>query len=50
VGLHDLDRGAVRARLARILGRDGPAMMDRWLTDWMPSEDAYEEEQRPQDR
>jgi hypothetical protein len=25
-------------------------MMDRWLTDWMPSEDAYEEEQRPQDR
>jgi uridine kinase len=37
-------------RLARILERDGPAMMDRWLTDWMPSEDAYEEEQRPQDR
>jgi hypothetical protein len=24
--------------------------MDRWLTDWMPSEDAYEERQRPQDR
>jgi uridine kinase len=37
-------------RLARILERDGPAMMDRWLTDWMPSEDAYEQEQRPQDR
>ncbi len=39
-----------QTRLARILERDGPAMMDRWLTDWMPSEDAYEEEQRPQDR
>jgi hypothetical protein len=39
-----------KTRLAWILGRDGPAMMDRWLTDWIPSEDAYEEEQRPQDR
>jgi hypothetical protein len=25
-------------------------MMERWLTDWMPSEDAYERAQRPQDR
>ncbi len=37
-------------RLARALERDGPERMDRWLTDWMPSEDAYEEAQRPQDR
>jgi uridine kinase len=37
-------------RLARALARDGPQMMERWLTDWMPSEDAYEQEQRPQDR
>jgi uridine kinase len=37
-------------RLARALERDGPQMMERWLTDWMPSEDAYEQEQRPQER
>jgi uridine kinase len=37
-------------RLARARERDGPEMMERWLTDWMPSEDAYEREQRPQDR
>jgi uridine kinase len=37
-------------RLARALERDGPERMDRWLTDWMPSEDAYEAAQRPQDR
>jgi uridine kinase len=37
-------------RLARALERDGPERMDRWLNDWMPSEDAYEEAQRPQDR
>ena len=37
-------------RLARVLERDGPAMMGRWLTDWMPSEKAYEQAQRPQDR
>ena len=39
-----------QVRLARALERDGPARMDRWLSDWMPSEDAYEEAQRPQDR
>jgi uridine kinase len=39
-----------RVRLARALERDGPERMDRWLTDWMPSEDAYEAAQRPQDR
>ena len=37
-------------RLARAMQRDGPERMNRWLTDWMPSEDAYEEAQRPQDR
>ena len=37
-------------RLARALERDGPELMERWLTDWMPSEDAYEKEQRPQER
>jgi hypothetical protein len=36
--------------LVRALERDGPEMMERWLTDWMPSEDAYERAQRPQDR
>jgi len=39
-----------RVRLARALERDGPERMDLWLTDWMPSEDAYEAAQRPQDR
>ena len=37
-------------RLARARERDGAAMIETWLTDWMPSEDAYEAEQRPQDR
>lgn len=37
-------------RLARARERDGPEMMERWLTDWMPSEDAYEREQHPQYR
>ena len=39
-----------QVRLARALERDGPERMDRWLTDWMPSEEAYEAAQRPQDR
>jgi uridine kinase len=37
-------------RFARALERDGPEMMERWLTDWMPGEDAYELAQRPQHR
>ena len=37
-------------RLARAMERDGPERMGRWLNDWMPSEDAYEAAQRPQDR
>jgi uridine kinase len=37
-------------RLARAMERDGPERIGRWLNDWMPSEDAYEATQRPQDR
>ena len=37
-------------RLARALERDGPELLDRWLTDWMPGEEAYAREQRPQER
>ncbi len=37
-------------RFRRALARDGEAMRERWLDDWIPSEDAYEREQRPQDR
>jgi uridine kinase len=37
-------------RRARVAARDGDALHDRWLTDWIPSEDAYAAEQRPQDR
>ena len=37
-------------RWARIIERDGPALQDRWLTDWIPSENAYVVDQRPQDR
>lgn len=41
---------AYEVRLARALERDGPELMDRWLTDWMPGEEAYAAAQRPQDR
>jgi hypothetical protein len=37
-------------RRSRIERRDGPALRERWLTDWLPSEEAYVAEQRPQDR
>ena len=37
-------------RLGRVRERDGETMMERWLTDWMPKEDAYERDQRPQAR
>ena len=37
-------------RLARALERDGPELLDRWLTDWMPGEEAYAREQRPEER
>ncbi len=41
---------AYEVRLARARERDGPEMMDRWLADWMPSEEAYAAAQRPQER
>lgn len=37
-------------RQARIERRDGPALRERWLTDWLPSEQAYVAQQHPQDR
>ena len=37
-------------RLARALERDGEAMLERWLTDWMPSEERYRAAQRPHER
>ena len=37
-------------RQTRIAERDGPELQDRWLTDWIPSENAYVAEQHPQDR
>jgi uridine kinase len=37
-------------RLARALERDGEAMLERWLTDWMPSEERYLAAQRPDAR
>ena len=37
-------------RMRRALARDGEAMRERWLTDWIPCEEAYAREQRPQDR
>lgn len=37
-------------RLRRAARRDGPEQLERWLTDWMPSEDDYEAAQHPQQR
>jgi uridine kinase len=37
-------------RLARARERDGEAMLHRWLDDWMPSEQAYAERERPWER
>lgn len=37
-------------RLARAVERDGAAMLARWLTDWMPSEEAYAAREHPQRR
>ena len=37
-------------RRARIAERDGPALRQRWLTDWIPMEEAYAADQRPWDR
>jgi uridine kinase len=37
-------------RLRRALARDGEHLRARWLNEWIPMEDAYEREQRPQER
>jgi cytidylate kinase len=37
-------------RRARILARDDPVLLERWRTDWWPSELAYAQAQNPQDR
>ena len=37
-------------RWRRVLSRDGETLRERWLTDWIPSEEAYQREQRPQQR
>jgi ribosomal protein S18 acetylase RimI-like enzyme len=38
------------ARLDRALRRDGPALMRRWLDDWLPSEDEYVAREHPEQR
>jgi uridine kinase len=37
-------------RLARVTERDGAALRERWLHDWIPSERAYAEREQPQRR
>ena len=37
-------------RRLRIAERDGAALQHRWLTDWIPMEEAYAADQRPWDR
>jgi uridine kinase len=37
-------------RHKRILARDSEVQLQRWQSDWWPSEQAYEREQRPQSR
>jgi hypothetical protein len=37
-------------RRARILSRDDPVLLERWRTDWWPSELAYAQAQNPQNR
>lgn len=37
-------------RMQRILRRDGPELLDVWLTDWIPNEEAYVAEQDPRSR
>ena len=40
--------GAGRVRRRRILARDGDAaLLERWRTDWLPSEQSYAAAQRP---
>jgi uridine kinase len=37
-------------RRHRIAERDGPALAERWATDWIPMEEAYAAAQRPWER
>jgi uridine kinase len=37
-------------RLQRAVERDGQAMLSHWIDVWMPSEQAYIDRERPQDR
>jgi uridine kinase len=37
-------------RLQRAVARDGQAMLSHWVDVWMPSEEAYIDRERPQDR
>lgn len=37
-------------RLGRAIERDGEAMLSRWVDDWMVTERAYFERERPRDR
>lgn len=37
-------------RRRRIADRDGEALRERWLTDWIPMEEAYVRDQHPQQR
>lgn len=37
-------------RMQRILHRDGPELLDVWLHDWIPNEEAYVAEQDPMAR
>jgi uridine kinase len=37
-------------RLQRAVERDGQAMLSQWVEVWMPSEEAYIDRERPQDR
>ena len=42
---------SARVRRRRILSRDDdPALLERWRTDWLPSEQAYATAQRPWSR
>ena len=37
-------------RVRRAVARDGAAMLSHWLDVWMPSEEAYIDRERPQER
>ena len=37
-------------RRTRIADRDGPALAERWASDWIPMEEAYAATQRPWER